>query len=549
AAQAPTFRPHSTAQADVGQVLALPLVEPASGAHDAQDSADAASDWRDSLLTPKLVLEDKRAALETRQAAQWVARQIEQGVCAKDIMVIARTNARLGLMQASLATLGIPCAQPEKTTLIDSPAVADVVALLDALISPANNLALATALRSPLFGATDAQLLAIASHVVESSFNGARSDGQTQETHTASHSSRAVDATHASNVVDTGLAKPRARNWREALQHLAEQDSSEPAYAGWAASLTLMTQWLQQQPLVQLITRIYDHCNVYQAYAGAMPAAMVGAAHAQLTALLDESLALNQGRFVTPYQFVRAVKSAHHKRAWPTPADAVRLLTVHGAKGLEAHHVLLLDTHAPAQKAQSMSMLVDWPSEAPVPKRVVFVAKETSPPVCAQALLASDQAARRVEENNALYVAMTRAVQQLVVSGHTRSGNKDESWWSRLERCAQPRVLSSDALGAAAQVASPPVAEVHIKRLPRWTAQRVFAPAPAPAPASTFTTTSVDVGKSAGADSHAAQAGDLTARLGQAMHQLLEWLPATVETGADLWTPEQLKQVASNWQL
>ena len=52
--------------------------------------------------------------------------------------------------------------QPEKTDLTEAPEVQDMVALLDVLVSPAHDLSLARALKSPLFGASDADLTALA---------------------------------------------------------------------------------------------------------------------------------------------------------------------------------------------------------------------------------------------------------------------------------------------------------------------------------------------------------------------------------------------------
>ena len=45
--------------------------------------------------------------------------------------------------------------QPEKSDLFDAPEVRDMVALLDALVSPTHDLSLARALKSPLFGLGD----------------------------------------------------------------------------------------------------------------------------------------------------------------------------------------------------------------------------------------------------------------------------------------------------------------------------------------------------------------------------------------------------------
>ena len=95
---------------------------------------------------------------------------------------------------------------------------------------------------------------------------------------------------------------------------------------------------------------------------------------------------------------------------------AVQLLTVHGAKGLEAKLVLLLDTDGAAPRAETMGVLVDWPGEESAPLRFVFLASESRPPACCEALLAREKAARANEELNALYVAMTRAERRLLVS-------------------------------------------------------------------------------------------------------------------------------------
>jgi epoxyqueuosine reductase QueG len=54
-----------------------------------------------------------------------------------------------------LLARGIASEQPEKLDLADAPAVQDLVALLDALVSPHHHLSLARALKSPLFGWSD----------------------------------------------------------------------------------------------------------------------------------------------------------------------------------------------------------------------------------------------------------------------------------------------------------------------------------------------------------------------------------------------------------
>ena len=77
-------------------------------------------------------------------------------------MVLARKRSRLSLMQTELQALNIASQQPEKTNLADAPEVQDIIALLDVLVSPTHDLSLARALKSPLFGLTDDDLVAIA---------------------------------------------------------------------------------------------------------------------------------------------------------------------------------------------------------------------------------------------------------------------------------------------------------------------------------------------------------------------------------------------------
>ena len=118
--------------------------------------------------------------------------------------------------------------------------------------------------------------------------------------------------------------------------------------------------------------------------------------------------------------------------------QAVRLLTVHGAKGLEAPLVLLLDTDGEAPKAETMGVLVQWPGEAAYPQRFAFVASESRPSACLAPALAQEQAARQREELNGLYVALTRTQQTLVVSSMQPHSGAAQSWWQRLEPLLQP---------------------------------------------------------------------------------------------------------------
>jgi ATP-dependent helicase/nuclease subunit A len=192
---------------------------------------------------------------------------------------------------------------------------------------------------------------------------------------------------------------------------------------------------------------------------------------------------------------VRELRAGRVLAEGAAPAAAVQLLTVHGAKGLEARTVVVVDADPTPRPALRATLLVDWPVEAAAPQRIAFLRSESAVPPSLAPLLAGELAAAQREELNGLYVAMTRARERLVFSRTEphRSG-PTRSWWARVHEQAEPwePVLDADATGAG------PAPPIFVPVLPALAPHAAGEVAP--------------------------EAQDAAAaRLGQAVHRLLEW--------------------------
>ena len=440
------LRPHTTASAAAGEFRCLPGVP-----RPPKDEAEApALGWRDSLTEPRAEPETHLLVQEAAQVAGAVSALIhQQGLAPGEVMVLARRRLVLGHVARALARLGVPHVVAEALALHESPEALDLVALLDVLSSPGHDLSLARALRSPVFGASDDDLLWLA------------------------------QAAHAAPA-----------NWCLTLLAAPELPS-----AALQRAQGLLRRWLPaavQLPPHDLLDRIVHEGDVLGRLAAAVPAARRASARHAVHALLAAALDQDGGRFSTVYGFVRQVRAGRVQAQGAAPAAAVQLLTVHGAKGLEARAVVVADADPAPRPQQRALVLVDWPVERSAPRGVAFVLSASAvPPSLAPAWEAHAQAQAR-EEINGLYVAMTRAREWLVFSRtEPRNAASERSWWLR----AQSQATAWTPQPALAVDRD---AAVAVPTAPHWL--RPAPPTPSAAPD----------------DAHAA-------RLGQAVHRVLEW--------------------------
>jgi ATP-dependent helicase/nuclease subunit A len=451
------FRPHTTEVAPIAEAgaRALPPV-----LREVAEKVEATQGdlWRDSLHTPRHEPEEVRRWQEAERVAHAVHALIAQeGLRPGEIFVLCRSRAPLRLAAHALQALHVPYAASEDFALMERVEARDLVAVLDVLASPQHDLALAQALRSPLFGADDDALIALAS-------------------------------------------RARQGGWWAALMAWGrEADSAQPLPPALQRAAHLLHAWrdaAEYLPPHDLLDRIVGEGDYRERVAAAVPPEQRLAALNAIDALLGQALMLDGARYATPYNFVRALRRRPLTVAAPAQPDAVQLLTVHGAKGLEARVVFVMDADPQPLNADTATLLVDWPVSEPAPRRCAFVYSESrGPPALADAL-ADEQRERQREELNGLYVAMSRARERLVFSRTQPSRSSASSWWPRVQdRCSawQPQ---DDTI--AAGDTAPTTAEIATLPAYRYPRRAPLAPT-------------------------AARPADAASRLGEAVHRTLEW--------------------------
>ncbi len=398
------FVPHAAHYRDKpGRVEVLPL---AAGDAKAARAAPSGLALRDPLVAELEVDEDRRREREADMltarihdiVGNWlVLDERGEGRPARysDIMVLVRRRTHLAAYERALRREKIHYVTSRQGGLLDTLEARDLVALLGFLVSPFADLNLAHALRSPVFGASDEDLVAIAQ----------AGDG----------------------------------SWWERLARLAGSAGPSPALA---RAHELLARWLARAdtaPVHDQLDRIYFEGEVMSRYDAAVPEAMRGAVAANLHAFMQHALDTDAGRYPSLPRFIHELADLAAAPAEEAPdegvvgdaGDAVRIYTVHGAKGLEAPIVWLLDTAAAPGSGRGYDALISWEPQADRPDHFSVWGKKDTQSAAQRELAGTEAQLGAREDLNLLYVAMTRAQQALIVSGADGRG-REGSWYEKI---------------------------------------------------------------------------------------------------------------------
>ena len=414
----PIYQPQTTLEKSPGAVWQLPLVQ-----QDRQEKIVwSPAQLRDPLTTPREEEEDARRLEEGRAVALAIlqARTELKSAHWSDVMLLVKKRTHLRAYERALREAGIPFASDKRGGLLESLEVADLIALLNFLITPHDNLALAHVLKSPIMAASDDELIA--------------------------------------------LAARREKTWWLRLQTEVTELSS-PALLRAAA---LLEKWLQLAPRVpvhDLLDRILHEGDVIARYAQTASPLVRGQVLGNIEAFTELALNLDAGRYPSLPKFIDALRRLQKTADSDAPdeadidaaLDAVRILTIHGAKGLEAPIVVLLDANHSDGARDDAGVLCAWPQDRDAPTHFSVFGRQAERGAARDALFAEEEALKQQEDWNLLYVATTRAKNLLIVSGvadhrsAAENGVADGRWYARFQG-AQP--VQPDALLAASTAAS-----------------------------------------------------------------------------------------------
>lgn len=343
--------------------------------------------WIHHVLATRQVLDEENGRKFWRAARE------------SDFLILVKRRKYLPQFERALREADLAYDSSRLGGLLNTLEIDDLIALLTVLLSPRHDLPLAQVLRSPIFSFTEQQMQALSM----------------------------AKANHELYC-----------SWWDVLQ-----DSQDAAVKRAARFLEHWRTLAEHLPVHDLLDQIYQDGNLRFAYAASAQPLARAQVIANLDAFLELSLNQNGGRYPSLGRFIDEINAMRRSDDDETPDEGeaetesevelaqvdedselseeekhrrIRLMTIHGAKGLESPFVMILDANHTVGASDHSGVLLEWAPNDRSPSHLSMYTKAglTSP----RTKIREDEEVIGQNENwNLLYVAMTRAKQGLWISG------------------------------------------------------------------------------------------------------------------------------------
>jgi ATP-dependent helicase/nuclease subunit A len=404
-----------------GEVWRLPLI----GSQEINQQKS-----RNALLHPFIDVAKQTKAQQSFDEALKVAQLIQKIKKDKsanwgDFLILLRSRTHLAQIERAFRAVGIPCDSPRQGGLLRTLEAEDMVALLSVLITPGDDLALAQVLRSPIYGLTDEELLAL------------------------------VASKHSQEINSIWQLISSPENPRHQIY----------------SEITAWAELSKKLPVHDLLDHIYAQGQIRLRYARSAPSLQRDQVLSNLDAFLSLALNLDGGRYPSLSRFINELKKIKRGAEEESPDEGessgeddidessetsekrVRILTIHAAKGLESRFVFLMNTNTNKSGKDNVGVLMSWlpGSDAPDHISPTFSAKPKDP--ARETLREQEEKISQIENWNLLYVALTRAKEAVYISGSANKGDPEgdaaiakNSWYDRLARAGVDLMPDSQEL-------------------------------------------------------------------------------------------------------
>lgn len=316
----------------------------------------------------------------------------------RHIVVLLRSMAgKADVLIQALQEGGIPSYAEQSGGYFAAVEVQVMLALLRCIDNPEQNLAMAAVLRSPLVG------------LDETALAGVRLAG---------------DGTLWQNLPAFVASLPDGVDEKEDLQQFMA------AFDSWRT-------YSRRHGVAELLQRLYDD-TAYVDFVGAMPGGDVR--QANLKALYDRARQYEEAGFRGLFRYLQLMDKMKEDGLDLAPAkvvsekeDVVRIMSIHKSKGLEFPVVFVADMGKAFNRRDTQDQILFHNRLGIGLKQYDPEWRMSYPTLIWSGIAAQLRWEGTAEEERILYVAMTRARDQLILTGHSSHIDRDwQRWTSRL---------------------------------------------------------------------------------------------------------------------